>query len=274
MTQNIVPDKLEFTVNKDFKTEGVNTLDNTLPTTLILRPSRCNNIFCPNCMPSKAVRRRRQLHHIVKTWQGVAMIVLTVDQNRFSTPLEAYLELRKDKIPEMVKRLYELGSLHSRKWFWQLEFQENGWPHWNLVVETNKLMELKSIVKAKWKYGITYVSLKPYPREQTINYAIKSKPSHPFPEWILNYLGQVRLFSRSRKLLPSNSPPRNPTGAIRSGAREPVSAAHRISQCKTETDVSYMVGLAEKHLGTIDRPLDEKLLVTHKKELIELANKT
>jgi hypothetical protein len=164
------------------------------------------------------------------------MWTLTVSPDEFDSPEQAYLHVGKKRlIAELVRALHRKGWLDSVRFFYCLEFQENGWPHWHLVVETAFVpIEL---VRGLWNVGhVWYSDGNGASPEHAANYVTKyvAKPDVGFPEWVMNFKGNMRRFSTSRGLCePCRPRPNrccdNPRVRIRKTPRE------RVKGCGSKT---------------------------------------
>jgi hypothetical protein len=111
------------------------------PVKTLFRKCSCGTSWCPVCG-----RRRLQAMLLEKyrswDWRRVRSFVLTIDRALYSSPLEAYLRIQRDKeLAEFLKRLKRklrkegLDILDS---FWVMEWHKDGFPHWHFYVLVNK----------------------------------------------------------------------------------------------------------------------------------------
>ncbi len=77
------------------------------------------------------------------------------------------------------------------RWFWKLEFQENGWAHWHVLWEYKKRIDFAVIDKA-WKLGRTETQMvKQENFDYVFKYAFKANEiqngHYCLPDWFLDY---------------------------------------------------------------------------------------
>jgi hypothetical protein len=144
------------------------------------------------------------------------MWTFTVDPKRFGGPLQAYRRVMKARIfSHLVNELNKRGYLYSRRYFWVMETHKNGWPHWHLLLDTNYVpfQEVAEI----WNrlgtgdpeelFGRVQFSKGPKASKGEFKspmhaafYAMKyvvKEPEYGWPDWLLDYEGNVKRFSPS-----------------------------------------------------------------------------
>jgi hypothetical protein len=152
------------------------------------------------------------------------MLTLSIDQELFGSPQEAYEHVgKKRKVSELVRKLHRDGVLISKRFTVTLEFQKNGWPHWHLLVESRFVP--KHELQDAWGLGHVWFSKRDFDdASHAVNYATKyitktakDQDEFWFPDWVLDYPGNVRRFSTSRGLCPPDRRPakRQPSGKTR-----------------------------------------------------------
>ncbi|MCE9545275.1 MAG: hypothetical protein K8T25_07130 [Planctomycetia bacterium] len=89
---------------------------------------------------------RSKLIEVLKTFDGVFMLTLTLDPEPFKVrhgvlaAEEAHkYVMEKRCIARLVQALVESGQLTSRRYFVVTEFHENGFPHWHVLVESKRV---------------------------------------------------------------------------------------------------------------------------------------
>lgn len=111
---------------------------------------------------SGVLKKRREIENKgLPSFDKWRFITLTIDPNNFESPFAAY-ESGKRRMPAFLKECRTSGLWSSSaKWCWKLEFQENGWPHWHLLVERREKMSESEMVRlAKvWKIGRTNIEM-------------------------------------------------------------------------------------------------------------------
>ena len=118
-----------------------------------LYPCWCGSCWCPQCATHSrthdAIRERLE----EMDWSLVRHIVLTAD--RVSHPVAVYDDVRNQKaIPSIIRAL----KLTHQKWIWILEWHKDGYPHWHLLIESNRGMIGKKLIASKWMYGLVWES--------------------------------------------------------------------------------------------------------------------
>lgn len=188
-----------------------------------VRACSCRNWFCPDCAERMGYSLRRKLAEALKDWDSILMITLTVDQMLFSGPCEAYEWVRSHfGIGRLVRDMKRLGLVGSGRYFSVIEFQENGWPHWHILIESRFI--LHSEIERLWGrlrppgiarepgrplFGICRFSARSFKSpEHAANYSTKylvKEPKHGWPNWVLDFEGRVARYSRSRNFWPSDT---------------------------------------------------------------------
>lgn len=136
-------------------------------------------------------------------WTKVRHIVLTVD--RSVPPAAAYDSIRGHKtIPRLVSDL----ELKGEQWLWVLEFHTGGFPHWHLLVESQRGMIGKRRIESAWAWGLVWESyIKSESHWQAISGYHKSKgylagesKGHQLelPEWAMDR-ARVRKFAGNHR---------------------------------------------------------------------------
>lgn len=91
----------------------------------------------PNWLTAAGVARKRSLIEAkgLPNFHKWRFITVTLDRDLFADPLEGYLA-GKERMRRFLKKCRDAGLwAKAAKWCWKLEFQEEGWPHWHLLVE-------------------------------------------------------------------------------------------------------------------------------------------
>lgn len=123
---------------------------------------------------------------------GWLFITLTIDRALFDSPHEAYEEL-KPKLNYFMKQMRRAGFNKSRRYIKKLEFHadEEGWPHWHLVVEERSFVHF-SLVNKWWPHGMTDIR-RVDERDQEFDYLFKYIcKDGSIPDWILDNYKRVR----------------------------------------------------------------------------------
>lgn len=114
----------------------------------------------PNWLTASGVLRKRRLieRKGLPSFHKWRFITLTIDRAQFPEgPLSAFLAGRDHMRRFMTKARTAGLWKKEHKWCWKLEFQEDGWPHWHLLVgRTSKMTEHElQEVQRLWGLGIT-----------------------------------------------------------------------------------------------------------------------
>jgi len=195
-------------------------------------PSRCKSQFCEDCSLAHCVKWREKLKAALHSWNSVIMLTLTLDPKDYSGPEEAYREVGKKRaVAELMKKLHKRGMVDTREFTLTMEFHKSGWPHYHVLVRSTFVE--KHELQRLWKRGHCWVSKGDFESvEHAINYAtkyiVKTSEEEPFwfPEWVLDFKGNLRRFSTSRGLCPTlrnkskKNPDSKPRIRIRKTARQ------------------------------------------------------
>ncbi|MEL7499273.1 MAG: hypothetical protein AAFN77_16825 [Planctomycetota bacterium] len=101
---------------------------------------KCKSQFCGECSLGAAVRWRERLRPVAREFKSALMITFTIDPKGFKTPEQAWQFVGSNrKLSETVRELDRLKFLHSRRYFWALEFHKKAphWPHWHMVIDAS-----------------------------------------------------------------------------------------------------------------------------------------
>ena len=180
---------------------------------------RCGVRTCPvaGCGRGWENDQRHHVRAATGLFDRPRMLSLTVNPGRFpfSSPEEAHERVTAKKcIPTLMK------SLGIAVWVWILEFQENGWPHWHVLVDlpADDRTDVEVGVEATrlWKDrfrigGIDGVRLSPvvqgessYDAVHRISGYMTKPPKEAFPDWVLQthgtrFIGGSKAFSAYAK---------------------------------------------------------------------------
>ena len=177
----------------------------------------CKGRYCKECCTSSGIKLRERLREQIKDWKSCLMVTLTVDPKLFENGQAAYLRVRERRaLSRLVRSLVKSGHLVSDRYFWVIEFQQNGSPHWHVLLETTfcpieRIQELWDrnrpegagpIEHNRPGFGFCWISKSDFASmEHAANYATKyctKPPDHGYPEWVLDFVGRVPKYSTSR----------------------------------------------------------------------------
>ena len=245
--------------------------------------SKCKSQFCEDCALAHCVSWREKLRPALRDWKSVLMLTLTLDQKPFDGPEEAYRYIGKKRaVAELMKKLHKGQHVITRRYALAMEYHKNGWPHYHVLVEGRYVDKHK--LQKMWGHGIAYVSKHDFKNvEHAINYATKyisktdEKGGFWFPDWVLDYKGNIRRFSTSRGLVPTRKQKKKCSNKAR--ARVTKTGRQRSKLCGETTTVlmkhhKAVVGEVEgvktvfveeqsTYLGTLEIPWAEGKELRH-----------
>jgi hypothetical protein len=153
------------------------------------------------------------------------MLTVTVDPLLFPDgPKSAWEHVRaRCAVARLVGRLHRSGWLNDRRYFFAMETQDNGWPHWHILVDSNFVpfdVLARLWAEVNWspkRFGpmpaidtgkgngkrpvFGSVRFTARGKNSVVNYVVKYLTKPPFggvPDWILVSRVPVRRFSCSR----------------------------------------------------------------------------
>jgi hypothetical protein len=149
--------------------------------------------FTPDGARLKARRLQRMGLPDLTNWR---FITLTFDGRAISQE-DAY-KLGKDRIRRFLARLRKAIG-RPFKWCWKLEFHEDGYAHWHLLIEYTKRIpeEMLPELTKWWRLGRVNVKRV---RQQDLYYIFKyvSKGLEDLPLWVEHFRGRLRVFQSSK----------------------------------------------------------------------------
>lgn len=232
---------------------------------------RCRCWFCSDCCYSMGIRLRRRLEPILETFSGLLMVTLTVDPSLFASPKEAYFYIRERRcIARTVQDLWRRGCLHSRRYFYVVEWQKRteqahfhvlldaSYIPWSFLLESwskHRPETAGPVVPGRPAFGTVLISVAKFGggAAHAARYATKyltKVPEHGFPSWVLD-LGQttrVRRYSTSRGFWGEES---EPPVTQRDKEMHPVSYRRRIATCAHSLDVYEIRDSVDYETGEI-----------------------
>lgn len=155
---------------------------------IALTKCRCYSSWCPSCFKSRGskviARRLRSM-----AWRKVRHIMLSVERSHYTDGQTAYLAIVKGGlIRGMLRNLKRILGKEIVRWLWVLEWHEDGFPHWHVIVEMAEdgraAMLGYDAIQRYWGQGIVHESY------------VKNE-SH----WkaLAGYFGQTGYFEESKK---------------------------------------------------------------------------
>jgi hypothetical protein len=191
---------------------------------IIVLPHRCKTSFCPECSPGIGRRVRRRLLGVVGSWRSPMMLTLTIDPELFESPKAAFDYVSEHRcISVLMQNLRRFGVLEDnrRGYFYVVEWQQNGWPHWHVLVDADfipfdKLAEAwnrnwdgwrERVVAGRPGFGSVRFSKPGKTSRHAAMYATKyliKFPEHGFPDWVMDQpRRRVHRYSVSRGFWPT-----------------------------------------------------------------------
>jgi hypothetical protein len=182
---------------------------------------RCDCWFCAPCALGKGLKLREELFPILRSFKGLLMVTFTVDPELFESPKAAYLYMRERRcLSRTVQDLWRWGCLHSRRYFYVIEWQKvteqvhfhvlfdaSFIPHDTLLASWGKHRPANAgpVRGTRPRFGTVWVSKGRFgggalhATRYATKYLTKS-PAHGFPAWVMS-LGkdvQIRRYGTSR----------------------------------------------------------------------------
>lgn len=177
----------------------------------------CKCRYCQDCCTPSGIKLRERLRDQIKDWKACLMVTLTVDPKLFENGAEAYHRVRERRaLSRLVRSLVKSGHLVSDRYFWVIEFQQNGSPHWHLLLETtfcpieriqglwdlNRPETCGPVEPNRPGFGFCWISKSNFDSmDHAANYATKyctKPPEHGYPDWVLDFVGRIPKYSTSR----------------------------------------------------------------------------
>lgn len=126
-------------------------------------------------------------------WRFVTVTVA----NRMISPLAAY-HLGNQRMRRFLAR-FRKAIGRPFLWCWKLEFHEDGYPHWHILIDYRKRIPVEMLgeIERWWGLGRTNVGRV---KESDIHYVFKyvAKGPEDLPEWVAHHRGRLRVFQASR----------------------------------------------------------------------------
>lgn len=170
------------------------------------------------------------------------MLTLTIDRDLYESPESAYRDIQKKRrVAECWRKMLRGGFVTNSTYTMTIEFHEDGWPHYHLLVQESFVDWWK--LGDAWKIGHVHFSKRDFDdMRHAINYATKyiaktdTEDGFSFPDWVLDYEGAIRRFSCSRGLLPPN---RKPAKVNKAEPRPRITrtARKRVQNCGNQTKI-------------------------------------
>lgn len=218
---------------------------------LELMPCKCRSRFCSRCALGLGLELRTRVTPVLRDFNGVLMVTLTFDPEVFDgNPVQCFEYVRDHRvISEFVRRLKE--EVHSRRYFCVVEWQkETEFPHFHICLDAN-FIDFETLCRA-WNSvgpgGLTRMRLRRTglgsirftkkdgfeSRDHAIHYLLKyiiKIPEHGFPDWVLDYDGNVVRYQVSKGFFGTTSEKKEKTEKEVKERRRKPTVRERIAEC-------------------------------------------
>jgi hypothetical protein len=124
-----------------------------------------------------------------KNWRFITVTVAS----RAISPLVAY-NLGKGRMRRFLAR-FRRAIGRSFRWCWKLEFHEDGYAHWHLLLEYLERIPVEMLGEMETWWGLGRVNVRRVNRRD-IHYVFKyvAKGPEDVPEWVARHKGKIRVF--------------------------------------------------------------------------------
>lgn len=183
-----------------------------------VHPCRCKSRFCPHCCVGLGIKLKKKLAPILTTFTHLQMWTFTIDPELFTSPEQAFDYVKQRRaISRVINRLQELGHLHTKRYFYVVEWQKNGMPHFHVLLDTSRIpfevvCDLWNAYRPDWAgpvqgerpaFGsVRFSASRDFTSpEHAANYACKYLIKHPadgYPDWVLDSERRIRRYETSR----------------------------------------------------------------------------
>jgi len=194
----------------------------------------CKSRFCESCCLQLGIKLKQRLVPVLQTFKRVMMLTFTIDPQHFPEgPQEAFEHVKQSRcLSVTMQALRRAGVLLSDRWFAVIEWQLNGWPHWHVLVEANRiefdtlrdawnvnLCKLgKDAADTRTGFGSVRFNAPLTDGKHAAGYAcayLTKHPEHGYPDWVLaSQTRKVHRYSAARGFWMNSqdeSPARGPT---------------------------------------------------------------
>lgn len=113
----------------------------------------CRSVWCPKCGKGSPTNKVIQERLSEFNWRLTRHVILTVNRERSAE--ESFRRVTDSKaIPRLVRSL----KMSHCRWLWILEFHRGGFPHWHLLIESDRGMIGKKEIEGRWDHGLCWES--------------------------------------------------------------------------------------------------------------------
>lgn len=239
-----------------------------------LSPCGCDCWYCSDCCTRKGYNLRVLLVPVLETFRALMMITLTIDPDLFPSPKEAYLYVKKKRcISRLMRELDKAGHLHSRRYFYVLEFQERTeQAHFHVLTDASYIP--KGAIDTAWSrfrprwaapvaanrpaFGMTRFSMPTFEggalhaARYATKYLVKT-PAYGFPSWVLGMGRENRVprYQTSHGFWGREPQEVNPNPKKRK--QNPRTYADRLDDCATTSNVFESMEFVDEETGEVLR---------------------
>jgi len=116
--------------------------------------------------------------------------------NHSGHPFDAYTR-GKDRLRRFLAR-FRRAVGYSFRWCWKLEFHDDGFAHWHLLIEYTKRIPREFLIDLEQWWGLGRVNVRRV-KGRDIRYVFKyvTKSVEDVPEWVALHKGRLRVFQAS-----------------------------------------------------------------------------
>ncbi len=249
---------------------------------LVVGPHRCKSRFCPHCAMPLGLQLRERLRRVLRTFKSVMMLTLTVDPALFPEGPQAAFDFCRERrsVALLVQGLKRRGVLLSGRWASIVEWQQNGYPHWHLIVEADYVPF--AALASEWGKNWDESRWGPRPAagigqravfgsvrftktfdaessEYAANYITKyitKPPKAGYPAWVLDYAAsggrgrRIRRFSTARGFWGGEPSPRINEEAT-GETREWCTIRERVARCGITSVVFRVEDVVDTETGEV-----------------------
>ena len=232
----------------------------------------CDCWYCPDCCERKGYNRRAELIPILESFTNAMMLTLTVDPELFDSPQEAYLYIRDQRaISRLMRELDEAGYLHTRRYFYVVEFQtQTEQAHFHVLVDATRIP--KEAIDRAWSrmrpqdagpqapnrpaFGMTRFSVPKFDggpahaARYATKYLVKT-PEDGWPAWVMSMGVEHRVprYGTSRGFWEREPQPSNPTGKKRK--LNPRTYAMKVADCGIHSNLFEVLEYIDVETGEL-----------------------
>lgn len=152
---------------------------------VFVKSYRSDSFLSPNSRASTKLSTRLSDRYALRGEPKCLFITLTYNREDYKSPLHLYREQREQRhFRRFVARVSNyLGEDTNGKWIRKIEFQEGGWIHFHLILDTDKTIPHSDLCML-WGHGHTWINRG---NKSRINYFCKyiAKEHGEVPAYIL-----------------------------------------------------------------------------------------